>query len=108
MANNADPLLSAQVVLKRPAESGSLAAAEFRRLGFDVGPLVGTSFAVTAPRSRFEERFGSALVSDGRGSWRPRDVQGYELDHEALPEPLRELVDVVTFTPPPDFGPTSW
>lgn len=107
MAESADPLLSAQVVLKDPAR-GQQAASEFRRLGFDVGNLVGTSFAVTAPRSRFQAQFGTEVVSDGRGSWRGKDGEGYELPVQALPDPLRGLVDVVTFTPAPDFGPTSW
>jgi hypothetical protein len=108
MAENPDPVLSAQVVLKRPAESASFAVAEFRRMGFDVGNLVGTSFAVTARRSSFQDRFATTLVSDGRGSWRTSDASGYELPLEALQESLRALVDVVTFTPPPDFGPTRW
>jgi hypothetical protein len=66
----------------------------FRRLGFEVSPVVGPSFSITAPRSRFEEVFGS--------------TDGLEQPLDRMPPAVRDLIQAVTFTPPPDFGPTAY
>lgn len=67
----------------------------FEGAGFDVGPVVGIGFSITAPRARFEEVFGA--VPDGE-----------ELPLERVPPHVRRVLASVTFSPPPDFGPTSF
>jgi hypothetical protein len=123
-----DRLLSAQVVLrgaggKRPHGGAVItaenvheyapppeAAAAVRRLlteaGFDLGPVVGNSFSVTAPASVFRQVFRIELREDDRGV---RTAGGkYELPRRGLPPPLSNWVEAVTFSPPPDFGPTNF
>jgi len=125
-----DSVLSAAVVLvsaggsRPPAEaitSQSLAevlpdpgaadavAAFFRAQGFEVSEPIGISLSVTAPRSRFEALFGERLeVEDGDRPTEVHTARGVELDAAALPENVRRHIRAVTFTPPPDFGPTSF
>jgi hypothetical protein len=77
--------------------------------GFDVSEAVGISFSITAPRSRFESFFGTpAHIAQERGLKTVSTEQGLELPLAALPEELRGYVDAITFTPPPDFGPTEY
>lgn len=126
-----EPDLSAQVVL-RPAgepprspitadtlrghapdpEDAARVAEHLRSEGFEAGPLVGTSFAITAPRSRFETTFGVHLeVERGPddGVSRVTTSEGeFELPVGSLPTAVARHVSAVTFTPPPDFGPGSF
>jgi hypothetical protein len=95
---------SAQVVI----DSSSLHLApwimeQFAGSGFEVGPLVGVSFSITAPAERFEEFF--QLHAERQA---PRASLPDELPVSALPPALQEHVDSVLFTRPPDFGPTSY
>ena len=106
-----DPPVSAEVIL-RP-ESGPLAgrppataatvgrmspppgaadeiAGYLRGRGFDVLPGSGISFSVVAPRSVFEREFGGLAG---------------ELPLDRLPPEVRDLVEAIVFTPPPDYGP---
>ena len=126
-------IISAQVVLRpasgRPAGSDeaitsanveqflpSTAAAErvrqaFRARGFDVGPIVGTSFSITAPAQRFEEVFGVRVrpqEGGGIGAVSGDDDANLELPLSRLPDRLADGVAAVTFSPPPDFGPTNF
>jgi len=66
----------------------------FEDLGFEVSPAVGPSFSITAPRSRFMAVFDT--------------TDTLELPLDRLPADAREHVQAVTFTPPPDFGPTEY
>lgn len=128
-----DQVVSAQVVLQ-PASGEAIdaetvitsenvqdfapspgAAAEatqaFAAMGFDVGDVVGISFSITAEVSTFEQVFETRLREDGRGgveAVRDDGSASYELPLEPLPESLSNLVVAVTFTPPPDFGPTEY
>src|SRR5687767_13675134 len=68
----------------------------YSRAGFEVGPLVGVSFSITAPASVFEKVF--------KGGVREAVKKGLELSTKELPRELAEDIAAVTFTPPPDFG----
>jgi|SRR4051812_6909849 hypothetical protein len=92
----------------RPSPQDVEAAREaFRAAGFEVGELVGISFSVTAPVSRFERFFAARLrvrpdgaVEVGSG--------GLELPLTALPPALAGRLVAVTFTPPADLhGPKA-
>jgi hypothetical protein len=123
--------ISAQILL-RPAAGARLADAEitaanverlrpaieaadrvrrfFAGAGFEVGDLVGNSFAVSGPMSRFERVFGHPVEGDESGlGWRRQGGEvTLELPPEAIPREVAEHVTVVTFTPPPDFGPGTF
>lgn len=69
--------------------------AYFDSAGFRVEPRVGLSEAIVGPRSLFERTFGAAIGSD------------LELPLDRLPSDVQRGIRTVTFTPPPDFGPTG-
>jgi hypothetical protein len=79
--------------------------------GFDTGPVVGNSLAITAPirtfeavfRTRLRQREGGGIESVARDG-----SAGFEIPLSALPRTLAVLLTAVTFTPPPDFGPTGF
>jgi hypothetical protein len=116
MARHSDSVASAQVVL-RPASGqrvtdpitsqnvreimpsgadAALASGTFERLGFQVGSLVANSFSITGPTALFEKVFKTRL--------RPETL---ELPTHALPKQIASIIEAVTFTPPPDFGPAN-
>jgi hypothetical protein len=80
-----------------PADAVALARRTFEADGFEVGPLVGVSFSIAAPVSTFERVFKTPITVEGRSS--------LELPLDALPEPLRRVIETVTFERPVDFGP---
>lgn len=88
------------------------AAAGFREAGFEVGNMVGNSFSITAPKSTFEKLFKIKLQAEDRGDVKLAGAkgasEGYELPLKALPEDLSQFVAAVTFSPPPDFGPSNY
>jgi hypothetical protein len=87
------------------------AQAQLNALGFQVSPLVGISFSIIAPPAVFERVFHITVQHHDHKGWQvtqPKRAAGYELPVESLPPPLRKLVAGVTFTPPPDFGPTDF
>jgi hypothetical protein len=89
---------SAQVILDE-AEAASEVAEFFATAGFETGPFVGTSFAISAPRERFEETFG-AQAGASLGETRP-----VELSPSALPDAVAGAIAVIAVGGPPDFGP---
>ncbi len=84
----------------------------FAAAGFEVSNPVGMSFSITGPAGLFEKVFKVKLVADDRGGIKVTDGKGgdqtYELPVESLSNDLRQSVAAVTFSPPPDFGPTSY
>jgi hypothetical protein len=127
------PVLSAQVLLrsasgKQAGGGAAITAANigeylpsseavagarkaFAERGFQVGNVVGNSFAITASGKTFEKVFHTRLRRGAKGEV---TVQGksepgsYELPLGDLPKDIARFVEAVTFTPPPDFGPTSY
>lgn len=66
----------------------------FASQGFDVTPVVGIAFAITAPAEHARAALGDVP-----------DVGELDL---RLPAEIAEHVRAVVAEPPPDFGPTSW
>ncbi len=125
VATHADDVLSAMVIVRaasgrrlagsaaidastlsqHSATPADVAATEraFRDRGFAVGQYVGISFAISAPRSKFEEKFGVqlALGADGQITvLRDGKTFGLELPLDRLTAPMRRRIDTVTFAPP--------
>jgi hypothetical protein len=102
-------LLSAQVILKpeiAAAPQGMLDS--FRQAGFTVGPLVGNNFSIAAPAAAFKSYFGVDLTGTPRSGVKVLGVEGaaaLELPVDMLPAAVRDKVEAVLFTKPPDFGP---
>ncbi|GGO91880.1 hypothetical protein [Wenjunlia tyrosinilytica] len=69
----------------------------FASRGFDVGEAVGISFALTGPRSLFEDTFH---LPAGRPGYEP-------LGLDALPQDVARHISTITFAPPPEFGPDN-
>jgi hypothetical protein len=90
--------LSAQVILS-DAEAAPEVSEFFATAGFETGPFVGTSFAITGPRGRFEETFGAAA---GSSLAQTRPV---ELSTSALPDDVAGAIAAIAVGGPPDFGP---
>jgi subtilase family serine protease len=133
MSPKKEDIISAQVVL-RPAsgksvtgqeaitsdnvrdympspESFQAVASEFAAAGFEVSAAGPTGFSITAPASTFEKFFNTRLKSTESGgveSVGKDKSTGYELPLRGLPKGLSHHIEAVTFTPPPDFGPTSF
>lgn len=95
-----EPQLSAQVVLSE-VESAAAVAAYFSHAGFEPGPMVGTSFAISARRSTFEATF------PGAGAELGPEAAPTELPLAALPPGVAQAIEAVATTGPPDFGPTD-
>jgi hypothetical protein len=134
MQSKQEPLVSAQAVLKSASgksfdgqtaitaeniadyspspDTVTAAAAGFSEAGFEVGNVVGNSFSITAPKSTFEKFFKTKLRAEDRGGFKVAAAKGasedYELPLKALPKHLSQNVAAVTFSPPPEFGPSSY
>lgn len=84
---------------------------QFRALGFEVGEMVGISLSISSPVRLFESVFQTRLgrlKTKGIQFLKADQSSSYELDPEKIPASLNEEVVSVTFTPPPDFGPTDF
>jgi hypothetical protein len=107
-----DAITAANVAEYLPAPDVVDAARQaFAKLGFEPGNVAGTSFSITAPEETFESVFHAKLRKGDRGEvtvGSKRGAAGYELPLASLPETVRRYVEAVTFTPPPDFGPTGY
>lgn len=68
----------------------------FAEQDFEVGPLVGVSFSIVAPRQRMVHLFEGFGRLEGSGQ---------ELPLDALPPGIRGMLHAVTTEAPPDFGP---
>ena len=92
-------------------ETVARASEAFAAAGFDVGEMVGISFSISATVSTFEQVFQTRLRQNEQGgveAVQEDDSGSYELPLKSLPESLASLIVAVTFTPPPDFGPTEF
>jgi hypothetical protein len=83
---------------ERPPEAADAerVMAWFREHGFETGPFVGISFAITGPPELFREQLGEAV---------PDDTGATAYVAEALEPDLSGLVDAIVVQAPPDFGP---
>jgi hypothetical protein len=107
-----DAITSANIRDYMPSQvSFDTAAQAFRAAGFEVSAAGPTGFSITAPAKIFEKVFGASLQSGERGgveAVRKDKSTSLELPLRSLAPELSRHVEAVTFTPPPDFGPTSY
>ncbi len=93
----AEPRTAALVILRPGA--GNDVRRFFSEAEFNVGPLVGESFSIEAPRELMESWFGDFAEREGTDA---------ELDLGRLPPEVAGAVRAVATQAPPDFGPTSY
>ena len=133
MTQREKPVLSAQVLLRSASgkaadggaritaatigeylpspEAAASAQRAFAQRGFQVGNVVGNSFAITASAEAFEKLFHAKVRRGERGEatvLRKSESDRYELPLAHLPREIAGFVEAVTFSPPPDFGPTGY
>jgi subtilase family serine protease len=83
----------------------------FSESGFDTGPAYGISLSITASRQVFEKFLEVGIYSeeDGLNGFILKGKKaGTVLKNEFLPEKIRDRVESITFSLPPDFGPDNW
>ena len=110
-AAGSEPITAANVAAHAPAPEGVAAVrAQFSAHGIHTHPLVANSLAISGELADFERLFGVAIEPQADGSVLVRTVHGdgYELPLSNLPRELAEHLLAVTFTGPPDFGPSSF
>lgn len=93
----------------KPSEKDARAAiAFFENVGFKTTALAGISFDISGSVHLFETFFNTALLEDENGVISSRAegaTAGYELPRQALSSELETIIEAVTLSPPPDFGP---
>jgi len=97
----AEPRVAALVVLD-PAtlpETAARTRGAFAQAGFAVGPLVGISYSIEAPRELMESWFPDFTGKEGTGA---------ELSLEQVPPEVAAGIQAVVSEAPPDFGPGSF
>jgi subtilase family serine protease len=86
----------------------AVARKAFKEVGFEVGEVV----AITGSVSTFEKALKTRLRREPEsGAMKAVRTDGsatYELPLKALPKEVARIVEAVSFTPPPDFGPTNY
>ncbi len=117
-ATGASPLGEASITAQNVREylpsdeATTVTRRAFKSEGFEVGEVIGNSFSITAPAATFEKVFKVKLQRDEEKGVMARDKSGgeerYELPVANLTGDLKRHVAAATFTPPPDFGPTSY
>jgi hypothetical protein len=103
------PLLSVQVALKPEATTEAEQVREmFADAGFEVGPLFANNFSITAAEDKFEKFFKVRVKSSSAGGVQFAKAKGearQELNPDDLPPALRDKVEIIVASAPPDFGP---
>jgi hypothetical protein len=88
------------------ATHASQARAHFESLGFEVGTLVGNSFSITASRKTFEQQFHAKIeYKNQHASLKDGSLELPVID---LPDEVQATVQAVSFSAPPDFGPSNF
>jgi subtilase family serine protease len=126
-----DPVVSAEVVFAPASgaalENAAITAANvkafapapeaveaarryFTQAGFQTSSLSGISFTISAPQSVFETTFGVKLAGGKKSASKKASAASkapVELPLARLPASVSKGIKAVTFSRPPDYGPTG-
>ncbi len=94
-----------------PPDAYALAKNIFISLFFEVGPLVGISFSITAKDSVFRKIFNVSFQKDYKGGIqcvKNDKSQSKKLPLDHLPDELIEVIQSITCTESLDFGPAEY
>jgi hypothetical protein len=133
MSNQDKETLSAQVILKPAdgksslspekntsenvhqimpsAEDFKTAQEKFTDSGFEVDAGFANSFSITGDKKLFEKTFKTKISHNEHQAVKSQDennAESSELPLENLPNELKQVIETVTFTKPPDFGPGNF
>lgn len=84
-----------------------IASGTFRSFDFEIGPLVGFTFSITASVDTFIRVFKVDLQRNAKGGIESNGGD-LKLPLNHIPENARKAIQVVTFIELPDFGPTEF
>lgn len=87
------------------------ATSHFKELGFKVEHAFGNSFSISGPSALFENVFKTKLSTEEKGGLKAKDASGsksLELPLANLPNDVEKILETVTFSEPPDFGPGNF
>jgi hypothetical protein len=105
-------ITSDNVARAMPAEDDvRKAASHFKQLGFKVEHAFGNSFSISGTTALFEKVFKTKLSEEEKGGLKAKDARGgksLELPLTGLPNDVEKIVETVTFSEPPDFGPGNF
>jgi subtilase family serine protease len=91
----------------RPSEQTvQKVSAYFKQHGFEVSPLTGISFTISASAKHFTEFFKTAVTQDESGRILAGDRLEMKLD--SVEKNIADSIASVTFVPLPDFGPSNF
>ena len=93
------------------AEDFNNAQKMFAESGFEVGDGFGNSFSITGDKKLFEKTFETKISQNEKEAFKTKgedDSESSELPLEKMPKDIKKVVETVTFTEPPDFGPGNF
>lgn len=103
-----DQITSENITMFAPPPDAYVKVASFfESMHFDVGPLTGLTFSITAHTSAFTTLFKTKLHKGTKGGIQ-RQGGNLEMNLYGLPNNVGRLIQTVTFDEPPDFGPTEF
>ena len=93
------------------AEDFKKARSYFADLGFEVDAGFANSFSITGDKKLFEKTFETKISQNEKQAVKARaenDAESSELSLKKLSGEIKKIVETVTFTEPPDFGPGNF
>ena len=90
-----------------PKENIVHAKNAFKKMGFEVGEFVGTSFSITAAPDIFVEKFNMKIPKKEKRD-QIKSIGGTHLPVAKLPKDLADVVHDIVFPEQPDFGPGNF
>lgn len=77
--------------------------------GFEVDAGFANSFSITGDKKLFEKTFETKISKDENQAVKSKgETETSELPAGKLPENVKQVVETITFTEPPDFGPGNF
>lgn len=75
--------------------------------GFEVDAGFANSFSITGDKKLFEKTFETKITRDEKQAVKT-ESETSELPSGKLPNDVKKVVETITFTEPPDFGPENF
>lgn len=77
--------------------------------GFEVDAGFANSFSISGDKKLFEKTFETEITKDENNAVKSKsDAETSELPAGKLPNDVKKIVEAVTFTEPPDYGPGNF
>jgi subtilase family serine protease len=110
--SSAENVTSENVHLMMPsAEDFTKARSYFADLGFEVDAGFANSFSITGEKKLFEKTFETKISQNEKRAVKAHAEKGAESSELPLKKfsgEIKKIVETVTFTEPPDFGPGNF